>query len=320
MKVLFVSSGNSSSGINPIIRKQGESLIKSGLNLIFFGVSGKGLKAYLMAAIQLRRRLRQEKFDVIHAHYALCMYVAWFARRKEKLVVSFMGTDIIGGNDIEGNFTFAGKVLSKIHVLFAKRFCEKVIVKSSGMAKIFGEHHRKLRVIPNGVDIQLFEPISKEEARNKIGWDSSKKYIIFVSNPERPEKNFNLAQAGVELLNDPSIVLVPVFKKEMGTLKYYYSAADVVIMTSFHEGSPNVVKESMSCNCNLVCTDVGDVKEYFSGLENCWITSWDATDVAEKIKLALLRKSSENNSRDFLISIGLTEDQVASRIRNIYNQ
>jgi teichuronic acid biosynthesis glycosyltransferase TuaC len=320
VKVLFVSSGNSSSGINPIIRKQGESLIKSGLNLIFFGVSGKGLKAYLMAAIQLRRRLRQEKFDVIHAHYALCMYVAWFARRKEKLVVSFMGTDIIGGNDIEGNFTFAGKVLSKIHVLFAKRFCEKVIVKSSGMAKIFGEHHRKLRVIPNGVDIQLFEPISKEEARNKIGWDSSKKYIIFVSNPERPEKNFNLAQAGVELLNDPSIVLVPVFKKEMGTLKYYYSAADVVIMTSFHEGSPNVVKESMSCNCNLVCTDVGDVKEYFSGLENCWITSWDATDVAEKIKLALLRKSSENNSRDFLISIGLTEDQVASRIRNIYNQ
>jgi hypothetical protein len=35
VRVLFVSSGNSSSGINPIIRKQGESLIKLGVDLRF---------------------------------------------------------------------------------------------------------------------------------------------------------------------------------------------------------------------------------------------------------------------------------------------
>jgi len=319
VRVLFVSSGNSSSGINPIIRKQGESLIKLGVDLSFFPVSGKGLFSYLSAAIQLRRKLKTEHFDAVHAHYALCMYVAWYARRREKLVVSFMGTDLIGSNDDEGNFTRIGKVLSFIHVNFAKFFVESVIVKSSGMARIFGKSHRKLKVIPNGVDTKAFEPLDQRVSREKLGWDLEKQYVIFVSNPERVEKNFGLAERAVASLAKDNVRLVPVFKKNIEDLKYYYSAADVVLMTSFHEGSPNVVKEAMSCNCNLVCTDVGDVNELFGHLNNCWITTWDVQNVRNHLEIALGNDQSQNSSREYVLSIGLNEETIAARLKEIYS-
>ena len=41
MKVLFVSSGNSNAGISPIVRSQGESLKKQGIDLDYFTIAHK---------------------------------------------------------------------------------------------------------------------------------------------------------------------------------------------------------------------------------------------------------------------------------------
>ena len=70
-------------------------------------------------------------------------------------------------------------------------------------------------------------------------------------------------------------------------MSIYFNASDLVLLTSFWEGSPNVIKEAMACNVPIVSTDVGDVKEVIGKTEGCYITSFDPEDVAEKIKLAL---------------------------------
>jgi len=46
MKVLFVSSGNSKAGISQIVRSQGESLKRAGIDLDYFTIVGKGTKGY----------------------------------------------------------------------------------------------------------------------------------------------------------------------------------------------------------------------------------------------------------------------------------
>lgn len=49
----------------------------------------------------------------------------------------------------------------------------------------------------------------------------------------------------------------------------YMNACDVLLVTSTHEGSPNVVKEALACNLPVVSTDVGDVRERIKHVEGC---------------------------------------------------
>ena len=47
MRILFISSGNSKSGISPIIKNQGESLKKEGISIEYLTIKGRGIKGYL---------------------------------------------------------------------------------------------------------------------------------------------------------------------------------------------------------------------------------------------------------------------------------
>ena len=93
MNILFVSSGNSKTGISPIIKNQGESLINSGANVTFFTIKGKGIIGYLKNVLPLKRLLRKNEYDVVHAHYSMSAFVATLSGAKP-LMVSLMGSDV----------------------------------------------------------------------------------------------------------------------------------------------------------------------------------------------------------------------------------
>jgi len=60
--------------------------------------------------------------------------------------------------------------------------------------------------------------------------------------------------------------------------------SSVFVLSSYNEGSPNVIKEAMACNIPVISTDVGDVKEIIHNVEGCYITSFNPEDLANKIK------------------------------------
>lgn len=302
MKVLFIGSGNKKSTINSIVLNQGESLKKAGIEIAFYPISGKGISGYLKSAFILRKFAKKECFDLYHAHYSLSAFAASLAGCKP-LVASLMGSDVH-----ENDFF---RLLIRA---FAKFFWQAVIVKSEEMSQILklAESH----VIPNGVDLELFKPLAKEDALSKVGFKKGKN-IIFVSDPGRPEKNIGLAKAAVEGLHDMEIRLHPVFGKPNSELAWYYNAADLLLLTSRWEGSPNVIKEAMACNLPIVATDVGDVKEIIGRTEGCCLCSDRVDSVSEGIRKTLAW-GKRTNGRERIIDLQLDSTSVSRKIISVY--
>src|SRR6478752_1876604 len=94
MKVLFVSSGNIKKfGISPIVTNQGDSLKKAGVDVIYYGIKGKGKLNYLKNIKNLRNFIKESNADIIHAHYSLSAIIAAIANTNNPMVVSLMGSD-----------------------------------------------------------------------------------------------------------------------------------------------------------------------------------------------------------------------------------
>ena len=320
MKILFVYSGNGALN-SSIVLNQAQALKALNIDLDFFPVNEKGIWGYLKHIQLLRSFLDKNSFKIIHAHYGLCGIVALLSRRKEKIIVSFMGDDLLGSNRSDGRMYLAGKLLTKLNRILSDRFYDYSIVKSQEMCRVLKDNDN-VSICPNGVDLDLFLPVEKTLAIQKTGFSENDVNLIFVSDPARPEKNYVLAESAVEILNDRSLRLHIIKNVNPEELKYYYSAADMLIMTSLHEGSPNVIKEAMACNCPIVSTDVGDVREVIGDTEGCYITSFDAADVAEKIQLVVgYRKEFKNtNGRERIIELRLDSATVAGKVIAMYKK
>ena len=305
MKIVFVGSGNRKQGeVLPIVQAQADSLLREGIDLIIYPVVGSGLVGYLKNVFSLAKMIRREKPNVVHAHYSLCGYIARLATTRP-IVVSIMGS-------------FPTNSRKRKFVKWCIRNAwNTTIVKSKRTEEQLAE--KGLYVIPNGVNLELFGTIEKSEARKRCGFDPKKQYVIFVSNPQRSEKRYDLAQKAVELLGNNNVELIPVYNQPHYKIAEYMIAADALILTSIQEGSPNVVKEAMASNCPVVATNVGDVKWLLDGVTGSYVANtFEAEEVAALLKRVLTDKSS--NGRERLIEIGLDSKTVANKLIQIYEQ
>jgi len=303
LKILFVSSGNSKNGISPLIKNQGESL-KSEVEVDYFTIKGKGIKGYLKSIPKLKEYLKNNSYDLIHSHYWLSAIVTSLAMPKIPIVVSLMGDDVK-----------AKRWFRWIIYVFYYLSWSATIVKSKDMYNSLGL--KDVYIIPNGVDFNRFKPIPQENAQKVVEWDSSKKHILFTSNPSRVEKNFKLAKEAFEYINDGNYELHYLKDIPNDKIFYYYNASDVIILTSLWEGSPNAIKEAMACNIPIVSTPVGDVEERFEGVEGCYISSFDAKEFALDIKKAL-NYGKRTNAREKITP--LKSEIIAKKLIDIYKK
>lgn len=302
MRVLFISSGNSGD-VKTIVRLQGLSLKQQGIDVRYFIIKGKGLLGYLKSIPSLRKEVQSERYDIIHAHYALCGIIASLAGCK-KVVVSFMGSDVFG------NY-----LLKLCGTVFHFWFWDASIVKTQEM-----KNHLRISnaiVIPNGVDLSKFKNILQSEARKRINFSKEKKLILFLADPLRLEKNFLLAKESVEQLIVKDLELMTVFNLPSDEIPYYLNAADVILLTSKYEGGVNIIKEAMSCNIPIVSTNVGDVKYITEGVNGCYICQSNPIALAEGLKNAL-GLENRTNGRKKIIEMKLDSESVARRIISVY--
>jgi teichuronic acid biosynthesis glycosyltransferase TuaC len=301
MKVLFVSSGKGGD-VGYVVRNQGESLARQGIDIEYFTVT-PGLAGYVKSIFRLKKNIRETKYDLIHAHYSLSAYVA-STIRNIPIVVSLMGSD-----------AFQNFILRWITRQLSHFRWTTVIVKTEEMKR-----RLKLNdayVIPNGVDTERFIPVERDTARKRLGLIKEKKIVVFISVKNRPEKNPGLAMQAVESLNDSSVEFIHLHDTPNMEIPLYLNAADLLLLTSAREGGVNVIKEALACNCPIVSTDVGDVRQVTGGTEGCFISGADSVSIAENIKKALAMKG-RTNGRERIFSLGIDSVSVAQRLCEIY--
>ncbi len=304
MKILFICSGKN--GVSILVRSQAESLKNKEIELKIFSIRGKGVWGYLKNIPELKKQITIFKPDIIHSHYSFCGIIAVFASWKIPIVISLMGSD-----------THQSKIMKFIIKLFSDYKWTKTIVKSEDMKTRLGL--KNAVVLANGVDLNLFHPLDKKECRQKIGWDLDDKYVLFVSNPDRKEKNFALAQATIDRIKINSVELKIIYHIDHSQMPVYLNAADVLILTSKWAGSPNIVKEAMACNVPVVATKVGDIEYLFGNTEGYYYTDPDPDKLAEIINY-VLNNDIKPDGRQRIIDLKLDSESVANKLIQLYQE
>jgi teichuronic acid biosynthesis glycosyltransferase TuaC len=276
---------------------------------------------YLKAISRIRREVKSGKYDLVHAYYGLCGFTAVWQTRTP-VIVTFCGSDLnpgFAGARRAPVLSMAVMVLSQIAALRA-RAC---IVRSRGMLQrilVSGARRRAL-ILASGIDLETFRPIPKEEARARLEWRQERKVVLFVCAAPTPPavKRHDLARAAVAAarLSQPDAELITISGKRQDELRDYYCAADLLLLTSANEGSPNVVREALACNLPVVSTRVGDVEEQVAGLENCHVCESDPEALGARIA-QVLQWQGRTNSRKRMLRHSLAE--TSKTILELYRQ
>jgi teichuronic acid biosynthesis glycosyltransferase TuaC len=243
----------------PFIVRQIDALRSAGIDVDVFTFRGKKrLTNYLIAWLRLRRHIAGKRYDVMHAQWGHSAVIAF--PKRLPWVITFRGNDLEGIVGKSGRYTLKGRILQAVSKL-AARHADGAIAVSKALADRLGRDN--VEIIPSGLDLDLFKPMDKSECRERLGLDPNRKLILFAaSSPANPRKRYELANAAVSALKiRMDIELIVATGARHSEIPIYMNACDALLLTSLHEGSPNVVKEAIACDLPVVAVDVGDVRE-----------------------------------------------------------
>jgi glycosyltransferase involved in cell wall biosynthesis len=291
------------------------------IDVAFFNRRAHGMRVYAEIPGQLRSRLRDGKFDVVHVTYGGVMAErAISAIRNMPTVVSFCGSDLLGEN-LSG---VSRKLVSKLGVLAsyrAARLTTGIIVKSANLKRaLHGIVDRKrIEIIPNGVDLNLFKPLNRDLCCSRLGWDPELFHVLFPLNSGDPVKRPHLAQSAVDVLGTMGIrsCLHYLNRVEHCDVPIHLNACNVLIVTSAHEGSPNIVKEALACDRPIVSVNVGDVADRIRNILGCYLSAACPQELALRLRQVHLGTGRVDGRHCIM---DLSVENVSHRLRQVYSE
>ena len=298
------------------IQRQVEFLRAAGVEVDpFFFEGARRPWRYVKGWLQVRRLLAQGHYDLVHAQFGQSGLLA--LPKRIPLVVTFRGSDLLGIIGRDGRLTWPGRILQRLSRLVARR-ADAVIVVSDAMKRHLPDGV-SATVVPSGLDLESMRPIPQDLARRRLGLPRDRRLVLFAANPANPRKRFALARQALDRLRpELPVDLVVAWGVPHPRIPLYMSACDALVLTSVHEGSPNVVKEALACDLPVVSVPVGDVAERIDGIEGCEVC---ADDRPETIAAALRRTLERGRRIAGRVTVtGLDERMLARRVIAIYRR
>jgi D-inositol-3-phosphate glycosyltransferase len=239
----------------------------------------------------LERFTNQEglHYDLIHSHYWLSGRLGSWVQDRWNIphIVMFhtLGTvkNIAGVADREPDLRIATE--KKL-----ARTCQRILAptdsEKENLVKYCHASAEKIGVVPCGVNLDLFRPMDKAAARQRLGFDEDESIVLYVGRfdpikgidrlleamaylkhlkrmrlviiggdgPDTPEYQ-NLQQLSAKFGIQKSVRFVG--RVEQNKLPPYYSAADALVVPSYYESFGLVGLESLACGTPVVATPVG---------------------------------------------------------------
>ena len=317
IRVLAVIPGNERGSNFIFARRQVQSLVAMGLPVqTFYLKSRTSLPIVFREWLRLRRSIAEFAPAVVHAHYGtVTSFLCIFATARP-VVITFRGSDL---NPVPGHGflrNWISLLLSQISALRAS----KILCTGDRLRHRLWWRKEKAIVVPSGVDLKLFRPLRREEARRILGWGVAEKVVLFNSGKAPLLKGLPLAENAIS-----------VAEAKLGPLRFvkldgdippeemplYLNAADCLILASESEGSPNIVKEALACGLPVASVDVGDVAARLDGVLPSRVVPRDATSLGQAI-CEILMTPQRSNGREKVLAY--SDDKIAGIIRDIYER
>ena len=307
---------------------------------------------YIKAVGALKKKIREFKPDIVHAHFGLSAITA----ELQSLVP--VVTTFHNGETLNWHVNLMSSLMS----LRAKH----VIYVAQHIRDLSYFKAKNYSIIPCGVPMEEMIITPKEEARKQLGWDADKKYILFGGAFSNLRKNYPLLRDAVELLEENKnidkhccaeinnendidinkniwtpinggeqygdIVCIEMKGLSRAECVLRMCACDLFALPSHSEGSPQALKEAMAVNCPCLATDIADVKELFGDEAGHWILRnprktherWNGDENSLREMMELINDAmmfeGRTNGRERILKLGLSNEQVAARIVKIYKE
>ena len=224
------------------------------------------------------------------------------------------------------------------------RNAEAVICLCQAMVDVckeIGCDENRLHIIHNGVDRKIFRPMDRQEARKQLGLPQNVPVVVVVAYFQRRKGILETVKATAQLPSDTHLLLVGAPTEadyyeevkrtieELGLsdrviipghqahdkLPVFYNAANVTVLASYWEGSPNAVLESLGCGTPVVATPVGSVPEQITPGKNGYIVPMkDHESLAHTLNEVL----SRDWNQDTIVSSVMNWDQVADKVKSVF--
>jgi len=194
------------------------------------------------------------------------------------------------------------------------------------------------RVIPNGVDVAVFKPGSKQQAREALSLPQNAVVLLFVANAARSNvfKDYATIERCAKQVasrylcrrlvlivlgdqGDPipctngEIRFVP-FQRDKRITAQYYQSADIYVHAAKSDTFPNTVLEALACGRPVVATAVDGIPEQIDeGRSGFLVPAGDAENMANQVVHLL-----END--ELCQSMGRTASEIATRSYSVQKQ
>jgi glycosyltransferase involved in cell wall biosynthesis len=223
-------------------------------------------------------------FDLVHAHFLENGFVGAVCKslRGTPLIVTAHGGDVYNLPFRDSwYYNLARYVLSE---------ADKVITVSHFLAEklsALSVSSKKLHVIPNGYDENLFKPLPSNAMRKKLGLPLNKRILLSVGNLVDVKGHRYLIDAMSMVLKKRSDILLVIVgdgslktslekkirefgienrvlltgRKRHAEVSLWMNACDVFVLPSLNESFGVVIIEALACGKPVVATCVGGVSE-----------------------------------------------------------
>lgn len=317
MKILLVTNMypcDNASTYGIFVKEQKDAICKeySNIHYTVAFIDGRHNKSeYIKSIFKIRKLIKEQDFDLIHVHYGFSglFLLAGKLPKKIPILITLHGGDI----QVE-----QGK---NIQVWFTKQILKKAnaaITLNKRMDEIVQKYIQNTQIIPCSVNTDIFTPSPTLRTINL----AKELHIIFPSDKNRYVKNYPLFEETISILKNKYHIkcrtseVKNMSRIEVATL---YQNADLMIMTSISEGSPQVVKEAMACNLPVISTNVGDVTHLLENVKNSAVANkMDAEELAFLAYQSLNNQISGIDGREKIFQMLLNDQSIAQKIYNIY--
>lgn len=265
-------------------------------------------------AVNVSRVIEKNQIDLIHAHFAYPEGLVGLlakGRTGKPLVVTIHGSDIL----VDPSVGYGVRLSKRIDAIVSRVLNDADAVIGASKAT-FNEASKivnsvdKVHLIPNGVDIQRFNPdLDGSNTRKKLGIE--RRTVIFTLRAHEPKYGLEYLIRAAPMVTkekedavfviggDGSLrhyheqlaVKLGVKEKIIFTGKipqsetpYYYAMSDIVVVPSLQEAFGLVVSEAMACGKPLIGSKVGGIPDQIiDGYNGFLVKPKDPHTIAEKI-------------------------------------